>query len=253
MTAPTACRLRRPGLSSPGRHARSSSTSTAPCWSSSPTPGWSGPPRDSSSCCRRSATPSTGLWPSSPVARSPTSTGCSVPGSPTRPASTAQRSVAPAAPGSTRRTTPCWPTLRTGLRRAERGGRLGGGQGTRLRAALPRCSRGRGASCAASRSSWPRRPAGPSRCSPGSFVQELRPAAYDKGLAVDELMEQPPFAGRRPVVVGDDRTDEYRLRRRQRPRRGVRAGGTTRIRSRSTVDRSGCRAWLALGDSRGGA
>lgn len=44
---------------------------------------------------------------------------------------------------------------------------------------------------------------------PGSYVQELRPAAYDKGLAVDELMEQPPFSGRRPVVVGDDRTDEY--------------------------------------------
>lgn len=44
---------------------------------------------------------------------------------------------------------------------------------------------------------------------PGAFVQELRPAAYDKGLAVDELMEQTPFAGRRPVVVGDDRTDEF--------------------------------------------
>ena len=34
-------------------------------------------------------------------------------------------------------------------------------------------------------------------------------AAYDKGLAVDELMDQPPFVGRRPVVVGDDRTDEF--------------------------------------------
>lgn len=44
---------------------------------------------------------------------------------------------------------------------------------------------------------------------PGAYVQELRPAAYDKGLAVAELMEQPPFAGRRPVVVGDDRTDEF--------------------------------------------
>ena len=44
---------------------------------------------------------------------------------------------------------------------------------------------------------------------PGAFVQELRPAAYDKGLAVAELMQQPPFVGRLPVVVGDDRTDEY--------------------------------------------
>lgn len=44
---------------------------------------------------------------------------------------------------------------------------------------------------------------------PGVLVQELRPAAYDKGLALDELMAQQPFAGRRPVVVGDDRTDEF--------------------------------------------
>jgi trehalose 6-phosphate phosphatase len=44
---------------------------------------------------------------------------------------------------------------------------------------------------------------------PGAFVQELRPAAFDKGLALDELMRQAPFPGRRPVVVGDDRTDEY--------------------------------------------
>jgi trehalose 6-phosphate phosphatase len=44
---------------------------------------------------------------------------------------------------------------------------------------------------------------------PGMYVQELRPAAYDKGLAVDELMAQRPFTGRRPVVVGDDLTDEF--------------------------------------------
>jgi trehalose 6-phosphate phosphatase len=44
---------------------------------------------------------------------------------------------------------------------------------------------------------------------PGNLVQELRPASFDKGLALDELMEQPPFAGHRPIVVGDDRTDEY--------------------------------------------
>jgi trehalose 6-phosphate phosphatase len=44
---------------------------------------------------------------------------------------------------------------------------------------------------------------------PGILVQELRPAAFDKGLALQELMEQAPFAGRSPVVVGDDRTDEF--------------------------------------------
>ena len=44
---------------------------------------------------------------------------------------------------------------------------------------------------------------------PGMFVQELRPASFDKGLALHELMDQEPFKGRRPVVVGDDRTDEF--------------------------------------------
>jgi trehalose 6-phosphate phosphatase len=42
----------------------------------------------------------------------------------------------------------------------------------------------------------------------GAYVQELRPASFDKGLALEELMGQPPFSGRRPVVVGDDHTDE---------------------------------------------
>jgi len=42
----------------------------------------------------------------------------------------------------------------------------------------------------------------------GAYVQELRPASFDKGLALDELMTQSPFSGRRPVVVGDDHTDE---------------------------------------------
>lgn len=43
---------------------------------------------------------------------------------------------------------------------------------------------------------------------PGVFTQELRPAGWDKGLALAELMTMAPFAGRVPVVVGDDRTDE---------------------------------------------
>jgi trehalose 6-phosphate phosphatase len=44
---------------------------------------------------------------------------------------------------------------------------------------------------------------------PGVLVQELRPANFNKGLALDELLAQPPFAGRSPIVVGDDRTDEF--------------------------------------------
>lgn len=42
----------------------------------------------------------------------------------------------------------------------------------------------------------------------GKFVCELRPRGYGKGGAIRELMAQAPFAGRRPVFVGDDETDE---------------------------------------------
>lgn len=37
---------------------------------------------------------------------------------------------------------------------------------------------------------------------------ELRPRSVDKGAAVRRLMREQPFAGRRPVFVGDDVTDE---------------------------------------------
>jgi len=38
---------------------------------------------------------------------------------------------------------------------------------------------------------------------------ELKPAGKDKGLAVLEFMREPPFAGRTPVFVGDDASDEF--------------------------------------------
>ena len=43
----------------------------------------------------------------------------------------------------------------------------------------------------------------------GKSVVEMKPAGKDKGLAVLEFLEEPPFAGRTPVFVGDDETDEY--------------------------------------------
>lgn len=46
----------------------------------------------------------------------------------------------------------------------------------------------------------------------GHCVHELRPAGRDKGLALLRLMRQPGFAGRWPLAIGDDRTDEDAFR-----------------------------------------
>ena len=43
----------------------------------------------------------------------------------------------------------------------------------------------------------------------GKRVVELKPAGRDKGVAVREFMEEPPFRGRTAVFVGDDATDEF--------------------------------------------
>jgi trehalose 6-phosphate phosphatase len=42
---------------------------------------------------------------------------------------------------------------------------------------------------------------------PGKLIVDIKPAAINKGNAVHELMQYPPFAGRRPIFIGDDTTD----------------------------------------------
>jgi trehalose 6-phosphate phosphatase len=42
----------------------------------------------------------------------------------------------------------------------------------------------------------------------GKQLVEIRPDGRDKGAAILDFMQEPPFAGRMPVFVGDDLTDE---------------------------------------------
>jgi len=44
---------------------------------------------------------------------------------------------------------------------------------------------------------------------PGSYVFEFKPRGMDKGVAVAAFLASAPFAGRRPVYLGDDLTDEH--------------------------------------------
>ena len=43
---------------------------------------------------------------------------------------------------------------------------------------------------------------------PGKAVVEIKPAGFSKATGVRELMRHAPFAGRRPIFIGDDTTDE---------------------------------------------
>ena len=48
---------------------------------------------------------------------------------------------------------------------------------------------------------------------PAHAALEIRPRGTDKGSALASFMRQPPFAGHKPVFVGDDTTDEPAIAR----------------------------------------
>jgi trehalose 6-phosphate phosphatase len=79
----------------------------------------------------------------------------------------------------------------------------------------------------------------------GSQVFEIKPRGFTKATAAEAFMREPPFAGRIPVFVGDDLTDEPGLRFAERAGGvsiavGTRLTGQWRLESPREV-----RRWLA--------
>lgn len=73
---------------------------------------------------------------------------------------------------------------------------------------------------------------------PAHMLWEVRPIGADKGGAVVALMQRPPFAGRVPIFIGDDVTDEDGMREAR-----VRGGAGYRV-DAVFGDTNGVRSWL---------
>jgi trehalose 6-phosphate phosphatase len=80
----------------------------------------------------------------------------------------------------------------------------------------------------------------------GKRIVEITPDGRDKGTAILEYLDEPPFAGRRPVFIGDDRTDELGFAAVRR-RRGwaVKVGGGPTHAQYRLPDVAAVRRWLA--------
>lgn len=87
----------------------------------------------------------------------------------------------------------------------------------------------------------------------GKFVLELRPSGRDKGTAIAGFLGEPPFAGRAPVFVGDDLTDELGFEL-----VNLRGGTTVKVGAGPTraqwrlADASAVRRWLGEFAARAG-
>ncbi len=81
---------------------------------------------------------------------------------------------------------------------------------------------------------------------PAHMLWEIRPVGADKGGAVVALMQRQPFAGRLPIFIGDDVTDEDGMREARR------LGGAGYRVDAVFGDTDGVRSWLTrsaeLGD-----
>jgi trehalose 6-phosphate phosphatase len=80
----------------------------------------------------------------------------------------------------------------------------------------------------------------------GKMVVELKPGGHDKGSAIETFMAEAPFAGRTPVFIGDDLTDEFGFTTVQRlGGHAVKVGEGETVADWRLADVAGVRAWLA--------
>ena len=80
----------------------------------------------------------------------------------------------------------------------------------------------------------------------GKMVVEVKPAAAHKGTALRRLAAEPPFAGRRPLMFGDDTTDEDAIEAAQALGGiGIKVGAGATAAELRTPDPAALRAWLA--------
>jgi trehalose 6-phosphate phosphatase len=81
----------------------------------------------------------------------------------------------------------------------------------------------------------------------GKMVVEALPRGVSKGRAVDAFLKEPPFAGRKPVFIGDDVTDEAGFEAVQRAGGyAVRVGDGASVALHRLPTPSAVRRWLAL-------
>lgn len=84
----------------------------------------------------------------------------------------------------------------------------------------------------------------------GKMVVEVKPKAASKASAVARFLAAPPFAGRRPVFVGDDVTDEDGMRAAlARGGSAIKIGPGDTVAARRLADPAALRGWLAALDT----